>query len=57
MTLFDFVRHAPLLGFGIRAITSQIHPDSVRHDEIVDRRHGAASTKPEPLAFWYLHGR
>jgi hypothetical protein len=57
MTLFDFVRHAPLLGFGIRAITSQIHPDSVRHDEIVDRRHDAASTKPEPLAFWYLHGR
>ena len=57
MTLFDFVRHAPLFGFGSRTITSQIHPDDVRHHEPVDRNRDIVLVKPQPPAFWYLHGR
>jgi hypothetical protein len=57
MTLFDLVRHAPLLGFGIRAITSHIHRQDSWPGETSDRDRDNRATKPLLPAFWYLHGR
>ena len=41
MTFFDLLRHLPLLGLGIRSVTTHIH-------------HGEA---PKAPPFWYLHRR
>jgi hypothetical protein len=57
MTLFDLVRHAPLLGFGMRAITSQIHCADTWKNETDDRDRDHVPTKLAAPAFWYLHGR
>jgi hypothetical protein len=57
MTLFDLVRHAPLLGFGIRAITSHVHSDETWKKKTVARDRDPVATRPHAPAFWYLHGR